>query len=267
MDTPSGKDPSPLTEQEVAAWTIAAHDRWARDLTFQELRKSVSAVSDWYVHKRSTENLGDRATDGRGKRAAFVVYFGSLHLLLVQAWLAERPPVRASAVVDLGCGPGVVGAAVARWCGASRVWSSDRLGAHLEVAAWTGRALGVKLQTRKAALPSAVPSIREPTLLTLGWVLNELDDETRAHTIVQLRRAMADGAGVLVFAPLSTRATPWWSNVVAQLTEATPDAEEGIFRCRPVRPPLIVDLDRATRLDHREMGARYLFVAPRPRSG
>ena len=263
MDTLAGNVPSPLTEQDVADWTAAAHDKWARDLTFQELRKSVSAVSDWYVHKRGTDRLGDRATDGRGKRASFIVYFGTLHLLLVQAWLAERPSVRAKAVVDLGCGPGVVGAAVARWCGASRVWASDRLGGHLEVAAWTGRALGVKLQTRKVALPSAVPSIREPSLLTLGWVLNELDDDTRAQTVVALRRAMAEGAGLLIFAPLSTRATPWWSAVVTQLTEGYPEAEEGIFRCRPNRPPLVVDLDRATRLDHRELGARYLFIAPR----
>ena len=138
----------PLTTEDVHRWVEAAHKQWASALTFKELRKGVQAVSDLYVHKRARGGLSKRAIDGRGKRAAFAVYYGGLHLLLVQSWTHLRPPPGTVDVADVGCGSGVVGAGIARWAGASQLMASDIRGDHLQVAAWTARRLGLRARTR-----------------------------------------------------------------------------------------------------------------------
>ena len=255
---------TPLSGAEVHAWVDAAHDRWAKGLAFRELRRGAQAVSDVYVHKRKSGVMAHRAADGRGKRAAFVVYYGGLHLLLVQDWMAQRPAPSIERVVDHGCGPGVVGAAAARWCGGARLTSSDRVGRHLEVAAWTGRHFGLKVQTRKQTLPAAIAAADARSLLTFGWVLNELSDTERATSIARLTRVVRAGAGALVFAPLSLRASPWWPELAHGLRRACPDGlVDQEHRFRPDRPQLIADLDRATRLNHQSLGARVLYVPPR----
>jgi 2-polyprenyl-3-methyl-5-hydroxy-6-metoxy-1,4-benzoquinol methylase len=253
---------SALSVEEVHAWVAAAHQRWAGGLEFRELRRGVQAVSDLYVHQRGRKSLSDRAADGRGKRAGFVLYYGGLHLLLVQEWLSKRSPVACETIWDLGCGPGVVGAAVARWSDCRRVVASDRMGKHLEVASWTGRQLGVKVITRKAELPGVVGELRGPGMITMGWVINELSDEARTATVHALVRRIRAGMGLLIFAPLSLRASPWWQKVFHCLRDARAEIHEEEFRCQPDLPPLIQDLDRATRLNHRTMGARVLYVPP-----
>lgn len=254
----------PLTEKEVHRWVTAAQAQWARDLTFQELRKGVQAVSNLYVHKRAKGGLSRKAADGRGKKAAFAVYYGGLHLLLVQAWTLGRPPPPLVEVADVGCGPGVVGAAIARWVGASQLASSDIRGEHLQVATWTARRLGLRSRTRKQGLPEVVARApRRRTLWTFGWVLNELPEDALQATLSALCRRLQDGDGAVIFAPLSTRASPWWPRAVRLLTAARPDLSTEEFRCRPDLPTLLKDIDRATRLDHRELGARVLYAPPR----
>ncbi|HCH61689.1 MAG TPA: hypothetical protein DFR83_02715 [Deltaproteobacteria bacterium] len=252
-----------LTRAEVSQWVDAAHARWARGLEFRELRRGAQAVSDVYVHKRKAGGLAERAVDGRGKRAAFVVYFGGLHLLLVQDWMSGQAPPTVDRILDVGCGPGVVGAAAARWCGGVRLHASDRVGRHLEVAAWTARQLGVKARTSKATLPTVLESARPSSLVTLGWVLNELPSADRDATFSMLVRVVRKGAGALIFAPLSLRASPWWPELARTLRRATTEPlHETEHRFQPERPSLIADLDRATRLNHATMGARVMYVAP-----
>ena len=257
---------------DVAEWVEAAHARWAQGLQFRELRKGAQAVSNVYVHKRAAGGLAERAVDGRGKRAAFVVYYGGLHLMLVQDWMDQHPAPMVDRVFDFGCGPGVVGAAAARWCGGVRLVSSDRVGRHLEVAAWTARHFGLSARTSKASLPSALERVSGAALVTLGWVLNELSPQDRKATFDALVRLVRKGAGVLVFAPLSLRASPWWPSLTQSLQQARGVAIlEGEHRFAPQRPQLIADLDRATRLNHATMGARVMFVPPaeesRPATG
>jgi SAM-dependent methyltransferase len=242
----------------------AAHARWARGLEFRELRRGAQAVSDVYVHKRKSGAIAQRAADGRGKRAAFIVYYGGLHLLLVQHWMEQRPAPIVERVLDHGCGPGVVGAAAARWCGGARLTASDRVGRHLEVASWTGRHFGLKVQTRKQNLPGAIGIPSVPSLLIFGWVLNELSDPERQSSIERMARAIRAGSGALVFAPLSLRASPWWPDLARSLRRVRADGLiEEEYRFQPDRPRLIADLDRATRLNHQSLGARVLYVPPR----
>src|SRR5678816_3946263 len=95
-------------------WLDALDARYCRDLTFQEVRRGVQALSSLYVERRARLDRG-AALDGAGKRAAFATFFGPLHFLLireiVRALRAAGRPI--SARRDLGCGTGVAGAASA----------------------------------------------------------------------------------------------------------------------------------------------------------
>ena len=58
---------------------------------------------------------------------------------------------------------------------------------------------------------------------------------------------------------LSERARPWWSECTDALQPL--GAVEEQFRIEIERPEWIESLDRATRLDHRSIGARLLFAS------
>ena len=78
--------------------------------TFKEVRHGLQALSSLYVERRE-RMAGGAALDGAGKRAAFALYYGPMHFLLVREIvraLALRAPRR---ILDLGCGTGTAGAA------------------------------------------------------------------------------------------------------------------------------------------------------------
>src|SRR5262249_36918281 len=89
--------------------------RYLSDLNFSEVRRAVQALSSLYVERRDRVDFAS-AFSGAGKRAAFAMYFGPLHFLLiteiVRALHARIP--QDTDVLDLGCGTGVAGAAWAR---------------------------------------------------------------------------------------------------------------------------------------------------------
>ena len=78
----------------IDLWLDWLFERHQRDLTFQELRRSVQALSATYVERRKL-HAAPRALDGKGKRAAFACFFAPLHFLVVReilAALAARAP-------------------------------------------------------------------------------------------------------------------------------------------------------------------------------
>src|SRR5438105_15755218 len=98
----------------------APYDRWLADLerrhlaelTFPEVSRALRALSATYVERR--QKIGEGAAlAGAGKRAAFALFYGPLHFLLIAAIVRQLPPAaRAIAtLVDLGCGTGASGAA------------------------------------------------------------------------------------------------------------------------------------------------------------
>src|SRR5262245_54426641 len=93
-------------------WLEMLDQRHRRDLTFQEVRRGVQALSSLYVERRNRLGHG-AALDGAGKRAAFASFFGPLHFLLireiVRALDAGKRPF--PSLLDLGCGTGVAAAA------------------------------------------------------------------------------------------------------------------------------------------------------------
>src|SRR5580765_2175545 len=64
-------------------WLQALEARHFSDLTFQEVARSLRALSSTYVERRGGIREG-AALSGAGKRAAFALFYGPLHYLLVR---------------------------------------------------------------------------------------------------------------------------------------------------------------------------------------
>ena len=71
-------------------WMRALETRHLADLQFREVTRALRALSSTYVERRGKLSSG-AALSGNGKRAAFALFYGPLHYLLVRA-IAERIP-------------------------------------------------------------------------------------------------------------------------------------------------------------------------------
>jgi hypothetical protein len=238
---------------------------YSAELEFREIRKGVQALSTLYVERRDEAPFGGRPFEGRGKRAAQATYFGPLHFLAVHHALAEfgaEDLADVRRVLDLGCGTGATGAALASTL-TSRppLLGLDRSGWALGEArrAWTS--FGLRGRVRRGVLPAALPELRPGDLLALGWTVNELDDTARDKLLDRLDDALERGCGLFVAEPLSTRVSPWWPQWEERL--GARGAQARVARLTVIRPPWIERLDRASALDHRTIGARALLAAPR----
>lgn len=258
---------------EFDAWLERTAKRHRAELEFREIRKGVQALSSLWVERRETGRLGERAAEGRGKRAALASYFGPLHFLSVHhalRALGSETPASVTRVVDLGCGTGATGAALATaWRSSAagerpRILALDRSGWALGEAHHTYAAFGLPHRTRRGRLPAALARPHPGDLLALGWVVNELERGLREALLARIAEAVRRGAGILVAEPLSTRTSPWWKAWVDRLRPL--GARDLVARLDVVRPAWIEELDRAATLDHRVIGARLIFAAPRGRS-
>jgi SAM-dependent methyltransferase len=241
----------------VDAWLAAAVDR-AAPLGFREIRHGVQALSERYVERRDP---GD-ALGSHAKRAAFTTYFAALHL--ATAWGAVRAlPAKALAdvarVVDLGAGSGAVGSGVALALAPATpaIVALDRSGFALAEARRCFAAFGLRGETKRALLPAGLPRLGGGDLAVAGWFLNECDENDRERVLAALERGVASGARLLVLEPLAGRAVPWWDALAKRLGAL--GVASGSIRWRMQRPRWIADMDKAARLDHRELGARIAF--------
>ena len=127
--TGAGAGPSHRRQPEVPAdafpaYLAALEARHRAELTFAEIRRALQALSSLYVERRVRMPGGD-ALAGAGKRAAFALYYGPLHFLLVReivrAFGRSLAPVRHVARPRLrhgdgrrGLGPGAGPSSVGR---------------------------------------------------------------------------------------------------------------------------------------------------------
>lgn len=256
------------------AWLEACVARHSEGLLFAEIRKGVQALSSLYVERRAGSDLSARAIDGHGKRAALATYYAPLHFLAawhaMHALLAALGPGWGSGVKtlwDLGCGTGATGAAIAGAIPESEpaqrpaVVGIDRSGWALGEARRTYGAFGLACKTRRGALPAAFRRAGAGELVALGWSLNELDDAGRDHMLERLVASLERGGRVVVLEPLATAAAPWWPAAAGALEPYGARAIE--WRLPLERPQWIHELDRASGLDHRVLGARALAAGAR----
>jgi SAM-dependent methyltransferase len=240
-------------------WIADLQSRHLADLTFAEVSRSLRALSSAYVERRSRLREG-AALSGAGKRAAFALFYGPLHYLLIKEIVRALPAAThgAATLVDLGCGTGAGGAA---WATSSvqppRVVGIDRHPWAVAEARHTYRTFGLKARTVQADLIDA--SLPEPPALVLAaFAANELDDPVRARFLERLLHRAAHGDRILIVEPLARSAVPWWSRWREKFLGAGGRADE--WRFRVALPPIVAKLDRAAGLDHRELTGRSLWL-------
>ena len=240
------------------AWVDGLEARHLADLTFPEVSRSLRALSSAYVERRSTLREG-AALSGAGKRAAFALFYGPLHFLLIRHIVRSLPhrTVSGEAIVDLGCGTGAAGAA---WATAvSRAPTVVGVDAHpwaAEEARRTYRTFGLRGQARTGDATRVVFAARSTVIS--AFVVNELNSASRDALLARLLAHVRDGGHGLVVEPLAKSVTPWWGAWQRAFEDAGGRADE--WRARVPLPPIVEKLDRAAGLNHRELTGRSLFM-------
>jgi hypothetical protein len=248
-------------------WLTELETRHFSELTFQEVSRSLRALSATYVERRDRLREG-AALSGAGKRAAFALFYGPLHYLLVREIVHAIPgatddargPQRAAlrTLLDLGCGTGAAGAAWAEACHTPpRVLGVDRHPWTLTEAAHTYRAFGLHAQTKRGdAATVALP--KSPALILAAFTVNELSDEERASLLPRLLERAPSGDRILIVEPLARSAIKWWGRWEDAFKAVGGRADEWRFRVE--LPPIVAKLDRAAGLHHQEITGRTLFI-------
>ena len=245
-----------MNSPQFSIFLHALEQRHLADLRFGEVTRALRALSSAYVERRETALAGHRALDGAGKRAAFALYYGPIHFLLVQHIARELgvTPDRGT-VVDLGCGTGVAGAAVATSAPAGtpavHVLGIDTHPWALEEARFTYQAFGLRFDIRRGhAARTRFPA--GTSFLIAAFVVNELDDANRGELLRHLKMAATP---VLIIEPISHRISPWWDDWKRELGGR---ADEWKFRVDP--PPIVKRLAKAAGLRPEVLTARSLFA-------
>jgi len=233
--------------------------RHLAELTFPEVSRALRALSATYVERR--QKIGEGAAlSGAGKRAAFALFYGPLHFLLV-AQIVRQLPRDARAIptlVDLGCGTGASGAAWAAECDRRpRVVAVERSQWALDEAALTYRAFDVHAALRRGDLSTARwPN--SPAGILAAFTVNELPDATRDALLDQMLGRAARGDSVLVVEPVAGFVARWWNRWRDAFERAGGRADE--WRIRAELPPIVAKLDRAAGMKHGEITGRSLWI-------
>ncbi len=241
------------------AFYSALEARHRATLGFAEIRRALQALSSLYVERRE-RMAGGRALDGAGKRAAFALYYGPLHFLLVREIVRALGPGLGlpSHILDLGCGTGTSGAAWAVEAGPTvLVDGVDANGWAVAEARWTLRQLGLRGSVARGdAAAAALP--RPPAGILAAFTVNELTDDARGLLLRGLVDAAAAGSPVLIVEPIARRTSPWWPEWASAFVEA--GGREDDWRFRVPLPDSLALLGKAAGLDTRELTARSLAM-------
>ena len=161
--------------------------RHLADLRFSEVTRALRALSSAYVERRESALADHKALGGAGKRAAFAIYYGPLHFLLVQHIVKEiAAGIPPGTVVDLGCGTGVAGAATAlSTTPPSRVLGFDTHPWTLDEARFTYRAFGLHSDVRRAHA-ARVRFPGDTSIVVAAFVVNELNENDRTELLKNL---------------------------------------------------------------------------------
>lgn len=231
-------------------------ERHLADLRFSEVTRALRALSSTYVERRESALADRKALDGAGKRAAFALYYGPLHFLLIQHIVRELglviPP---GLVVDLGCGTGVAGAAIASTNPSQlRILGVDTHPWTLDEARFTYKALGLHADVRRShAATTRFP--KDTSIVVAAFVVNELKDQDRALLLEHIK---ASKVSTLIVEPISQRISPWWDQWAVEFSRLGGRAD--VWKARVQSPPMIKRLAKAAGLRPEMLTARSLFV-------
>ena len=250
---------------QFATFLRDVEERHLADLRFSDVTRALRALSSAYVERRESALADHKALDGTGKRAAFAMYYGPLHFLLVQHIARELAIVCApGTVVDLGCGTGVGGAALAlSQTPPLRVLGFDTHPWTLDEARFTYKAFGLHADVRRAhAAKTRFPA--GTSAVVAAFVVNELNDQDRAALLANLTaliRLEPDASvrrRVLIVEPISQRISPWWDDWAKHFELMGGRADT--WKARIEVPPLVKRLAKAAGLRPEMLTARSLFV-------
>jgi len=236
--------------------------RHLADLRFSEVTRALRALSSAYVERRESALADHKALDGAGKRAAFALYYGPLHFLLVQHIVNQiGAPLAPGAVIDLGCGTGVAGAAIAASTTPPlRVLGFDTHPWTLDEARFTYKSLGLQSDVRRAHA-ARVRFSKDTSIVVAAFVVNELNENERTELLQNLIRNREPGTRnrrVLIIEPISQRISPWWNEWAAKFAQKGGRAD--MWKARIDVPPLVKRLAKASGLRPEMLTARSLFV-------
>jgi len=251
---------STVIDRDLQNWIADLEKRHFADLTFSEVSRALRALSSTYVERRSKIAEG-AALSGAGKRAAFALFYGPLHFLLVRHITHQlMGTARPRLVVDLGCGTGAAGAAIS----AAQVIGVDKSSWAVAEAARTYRQFGLEGKTRQAdAAAFSMP--RQPAFVAAAFTMNELPSTSRDALLTRLLSyTQTDGTGMLIIEPLAKGAARWWEQWRTQVESAGGRADE--WRFSTDLPEIVAKLDRATGLNHRVITGRSLSIVRGPTS-
>jgi SAM-dependent methyltransferase len=241
-----------------SAYYAALEARHRAELTFAEVRRALQALSSLYVERRDGIAAG-RALEGRGKRAAFALYYGPLHFLLVREIVRAIRLAPPRHLVDLGCGTGSAGAAWAlEGQPRARVTGIDANGWAVAEARWTLRQLGLEGTATRGDAVADRPADRGAGVVA-AFTVNELSDASRARLLERLQAVVREGAPVLIVEPISRRVSPWWPRWRDAFRQA--GGREDEWRVRPALPESLALLGKAAGLDARELVGRSLALS------
>jgi SAM-dependent methyltransferase len=240
------------------SWLAALEDRYLANLTATEVARALRALSSCYVERRTKLPSG-AALDSAGKRAAFALFYGPFHFLIVReivrALGPEVGPLRE--IADLGCGTGAAGAAWALESGA-RVIGIDRHPWAVDEANRTYRDLTVNGRARQGDMSRSPIRGGEGLSILAAYSVNELKNESREALRQTLSDARARDARVLIVEPIARRVTPWWADWERAFKAAGGRADE--WRFPADLPARQKSLAQAAGLDPRELTAKSLFM-------
>jgi len=246
-----------LDVSRFADWLEVQEKRQLASLTFPEVSRALRALSSNYIERRSKLTEG-AALAGAGKRAAFALFYGPLHFMLLERIIESLAPVAPPTLVDLGCGTGTAAAAWAtRAPNIRRVVGIDRNAWALGEALTTYRHFGLTATTKRGDM-SATPFPREPVAFLAAFSINELPDASREAILERLIERGRQGHPVLIVEPLAGFVARWWPKWRAAVEAAGGRTDE--WRFRVDLPPIVAKLDRAAGLDHRELTGRSLWI-------
>lgn len=247
---------------DLERWFDALQRRHLADLTWPEVTRALRALSSAYVQRRTKLREG-AALDGRGKRAAFALFYGPLHFATVAGVLgklseAGQQICSPAPLIDAGCGTGAGGAAWSLACGAQRrVTGLDVHPWAVTEAAWTYRFFGIDGAARRADVGNV--RLDPASSLLAAYTLNELGDQERGRV---LDAAIESGAGLLVIEPISRAVTPWWDRAAESVVAGGGRADD--WKLPLDMPERWRLLDRAAGFRRDYLSARTLFL-PRTR--